>query len=110
MPMKHLSWLMVAATALLAGCASGGKDDTSASAAPAAPAAVANDGRCHAEGAQFAVGQAGAQALLEQARQRSGSQAARLLRPNDMITMDYRSDRLNLYLDDSGKVTRANCG
>ncbi|MFF7710614.1 I78 family peptidase inhibitor [Pseudomonas sp. NPDC007930] len=111
MPFSKFGWLALAAAATLAGCASGDKTESPA-AASTAPAAttVPNDGRCHAEGAQFAVGQQGSQALLDQARQRSGSGAARALRPNDMITMDYRSDRLNLYLDGSGKVTRAGCG
>lgn len=34
----------------------------------------------------------------------------RLLPPGAMMTMDYRPDRLNLYLDDAGTVTRAHPG
>ncbi|MBD1553828.1 I78 family peptidase inhibitor [Pseudomonas typographi] len=109
MPFKQLSGLAIVATTLIAGCASSGHDDSPA-AAPAANAVVANDGRCHAEAAQFAVGQAGSPSLLDQARQQSGSQVARVLRPTDMIPMDYRSDRLSLYVDETGKVTRASCG
>ena len=48
--------------------------------------------------------------LLEQARKASGAQIARVLKPTDMITLEYRSERLNLNADDKGVVTRVNCG
>ncbi|WP_136636423.1 I78 family peptidase inhibitor [Pseudooceanicola onchidii] len=34
----------------------------------------------------------------------------RILGPDDMATMDYRADRLNIDLDDAGVVTRLRCG
>jgi hypothetical protein len=98
--------LALAMMAVLAGCSSAAKDaPESAASAPAV-----GDGRCDAQGAQFAVGQQASKALLEQAKTRSGSMMARTLGPHDSITMDYRSERLNLNTDDSGKVIRANCG
>lgn len=98
--------LALAMMAVLAGCSSAAKDaPASATSAPAA-----GDGRCDAQGAQFAVGQQASKPLLEQAKTRSGSMMARILGPHDSITMDYRSERLNLNTDDSGKVIRANCG
>lgn len=97
--------LAIAALALASGCS------TSTPQAPASPAAPAVEaGRCSSEAAQFAVGQQASQALLEQAKVRSGSLMARILGPHDPVTMDYRSERLNLNADDSGKIVRANCG
>lgn len=91
---------------VLAGCSTGGT--SGGSAAPAAPAS--NDGRCEASGADFTVGKPATAELLEQARKASGSQMARILKPHDMITLEYRSERLNLNVDDKGMVTRVNCG
>lgn len=38
------------------------------------------------------------------------SQPHRILGPNDPMTKDYRLDRVNFYLDDSGTVVRIDCG
>nr|WP_314484211.1 I78 family peptidase inhibitor [uncultured Pseudomonas sp.] len=100
----YLATLAVAA--VLAGCSTGG--DSSGSQVPEAPAG--NDGRCQASGADFAVGKMGSADLLEQARKASGSQMARILKPHDVVTLEYRSERLNLNVDEQGRVTRVNCG
>lgn len=93
------------AAAVLAGCSTGGSSSGSASSAPAD-----NGGRCEASGADFTIGKQATPALLEQARKASGSQLARILKPHDVITLEYRSERLNLNVDDKGVVTRVNCG
>ncbi|AIN59092.1 hypothetical protein EON09_19650 [Pseudomonas soli] len=98
-----LATLLVAT--VLAGCSTGGSSGASAPAAPAG-----NDGRCEASGADFTVGKPASAELLEQARKASGSQMARILKPHDVITLEYRSERLNLNVDDKGVVTRVNCG
>ncbi|QCI13253.1 hypothetical protein E6B08_18595 [Pseudomonas putida] len=95
---------LLLATAL-AGCSSGGSSGTTAPTAP-----VGNDGRCQASGADFAIGKPGTAELLEQARKASGSQMARILKPHDVVTLEYRSERLNLGVDEQGVVTRVNCG
>ena len=81
---------------------------------PPAPAPAPPPGRggneCKAADAQFAVGQNADAALLEQARQRSGSRIARILRPGQMVTMEFSAERLNLDVDASGKVASARCG
>ena len=91
---------------VLAGCSTGGT--SGGTTAPTAP--VSNDGRCEASGADFTVGKPATAELLEQARKASGSQMARILKPHDMITLEYRSERLNLNVDEQGVVTRVNCG
>jgi len=103
-PMRA-SLVSLLAAAILVGCSSGG----STSKAPE-PVAANTDGRCEASGAGFAVGKPASAELLEQARKASGAQLARILKPTDVITLEYRSERLNLHADDKGVVSRVNCG
>lgn len=35
---------------------------------------------------------------------------SRVIHPNSAVTMDYRQDRLNVYVGDSGKIDRVTCG
>ncbi len=70
----------------------------------------AGHSRCESKAAEFTIGQKASPQLLEQARARAGAQNARILKPNDMITLEYRSDRLNLNADDNLVITRVNCG
>ncbi|EXF94626.1 hypothetical protein HK44_001370 [Pseudomonas fluorescens HK44] len=104
MPWKLASLGTLLAAVMLAGCSS-----TSES-AKSPVAAEAGSGRCEAKAAEFTIGQKASPELLEQARTRSGSQTARVLRPNDMITLEYRSDRLNLNTDANLVIVRVNCG
>ena len=104
MPWKISSVGFAVALSLLAGCSS-----TSESTAQEPNAPVAS-GRCDAAGAQFAVGQQASAALLAQARAKAGAQDARFIGANDMVTLEYRSNRVNLNTDTNGKVVRVNCG
>ncbi|RML33689.1 Lipoprotein [Pseudomonas savastanoi pv. glycinea] len=74
------------------------------------PNANAIPGRCDAGLGQFAIGKPASIDLLSQVRARTGSQDARILGPDDMVTLEYRSERVNVNTDASGKVTRINCG
>ncbi|WP_145182670.1 I78 family peptidase inhibitor [Pseudomonas sp. URMO17WK12:I11] len=96
----------LAVAAVLAGCSTGG----SSGGGQAVDGTASNDGRCQASGADFAIGKQGSADLLEQARKASGSQTARILKPRDVVTLEYRSERLNLNVDEQGVVTRVNCG
>lgn len=80
--------------------------------APAAEPALAppSAGRSNAAPAQFAVGRNADAALENEARIRAGAKTARALKPNQMVTMEFNAERLNLSVDDSGKVTRVSCG
>ncbi|HWD32177.1 Peptidase inhibitor I78 family protein [compost metagenome] len=104
--MFRASLMSLLAVAVLAGCSSTGG---SSSKAPEAEVAN-NDGRCQASGAEFAIGKQATPALVEQARKASGSQMAHALGPHDVMTMDYRSERLNLHTNAQGVVTSVNCG
>ncbi|MDN7143098.1 hypothetical protein KC131_20820 [Pseudomonas sp. JQ170] len=103
--MFRASLMSLLAVAALAGCSTGGSSSKTTE-----PVAAETDGRCQASGAEFAVGKQVTPQLLEQARKASGSQLARALGPHDVITLEYRSERLNLNTDAQGVVTRVNCG
>lgn len=107
MPWKYASSGLILAAAVLAGCSS-----TSETSQPAEGSVASDSGysRCDAAAAQFAVGKSASPALLEQARAKAGAQTARVLGPDDMVTFEYRSDRLNLNADQAGAVNRVNCG
>ncbi len=106
MPWKLASLGALFAVTLLAGCS------TTSSESAKAPVTTTDTGhsRCEAKAAEFTLGKAASPELLEQARTRAGAQNARFLSPNDMMTLDYRSDRLNLHTDAKRVVTSVNCG
>ena len=89
---------------LLAACAQAPQSAASSA------ASGASAGACNAAGAQFAVGRSADATLVEQARQRSGSQMARVLRPGQAVTLEFNAQRLNLDINAASLVTRARCG
>lgn len=94
-----------AATTFLLLSACGSSPATGQSADPA-PVST----RCNAAPAQFAVGRTADAALENEARTRAGAKAVRVLRPNQVVTMEFSAERLNLTVDDAGRVTRVSCG
>ncbi|WP_053119000.1 I78 family peptidase inhibitor [Pseudomonas sp. P1.31] len=105
MPLKFATLGALMAAAMLAGCST-----TSSKSAKDSVATEAGHSRCDASAAQFTIGKKASPELLEQARTKAGAQNARFLKPNDMITLEYRSDRLNLNTDNNLVITRVNCG
>ncbi len=103
MPWKLASFGTLLAAVVLSGCSTAGSTKEPV-------ASESGHARCEASAAEFAIGKKASPELLEQARSRSGAQYARFLKPNDMITLEYRSDRLNLNTDAGLVVTRVNCG
>jgi hypothetical protein len=73
---------------------------------PPPPAGTA----CNAQGAQFAIGKIPGASVVEEARQRSGSYMARVLRPGQMVTMEFNAQRLNLEVDGAGVTRKVRCG
>ncbi|WP_341208536.1 I78 family peptidase inhibitor [uncultured Sphingomonas sp.] len=82
-----------------------------ACAKPAAPVAeaAAPGVQCDANAAQALVGRMAAD-VTAAAQQRSGARAVRGYRTGDMLTMDFRPDRLNIERDAAGKVVKFSCG
>jgi len=103
MPWKLASLSTLLAAVVLSGCSSTSESTPD-------PVAETGHSRCEAKAAEFAIGKQASPQLLEQARTRAGAQNARILKPNDMVTLEYRSDRLNLNTDANLVVNRVNCG
>lgn len=102
-----MSWKLVSLGSLLAVVALAGCSTQNTA---TEPAVEAGHSRCDAQAAAFAIGQKASSELLEQARTKAGAQTARILMPHDAMTLEYRSDRLNLSADGSAIITRVNCG
>lgn len=66
--------------------------------------------RCNAAPAQFAIGRPADAALQTDARSRTGAKTVRVLRPDQVVTMEFNAERLNLSVDAAGRINRVNCG
>lgn len=88
---------LAAAALLAAGCAT-------------APPADAVGARCNAAKAQKLVGRSKSAEAATEALRLSGARTLRWIAPGQMVTMDYREDRLNLRVDPAGKVVKVDCG
>lgn len=56
------------------------------------------------------VGQQATQTLGAETVRASNARTLRWIRPGMAVTMDYRTDRLNIHLDNQNRITRVNCG
>lgn len=65
---------------------------------------------CDATRVQGLIGQVATQALGTEAIRGSGARTMRWIAPGTAVTMDYRTDRLNIHLDAQNRVTRVDCG
>jgi hypothetical protein len=99
--------IMIAA--LLAGACVAVPDPNAEEEAPAA-AAPSVAGRCDATRITPLIGQPVSAANMEEAKRLTGAKTVRALRPGDIVTMEYREDRLNLRLDGKDRIEGASCG
>lgn len=83
----------------LAGCTT-----TAERPAPAGPCAVSEQLRMRFVGTEFRM------SVREEMEALGHSRTSRVLRPNDVATTDYRPDRLNIEVDDAGRVSGLRCG
>ena len=85
---------------------------TAAACAPAeAPGGAGPaSGQCDTARLGALAGRAFTDSLRTDALRRSGARTARVIRPGDAVTMDYRADRLNIHLTAAGRVERFACG
>ena len=100
--MKRL--LALACALLAASCAQ------PPAAPPGAPPPPPAGSACNAAPAQFALGRVQTAPLVEEVRQRSGAYMARVLRPNQAVTMEFNAQRVNVVVDAENKVTAVRCG
>ena len=79
---------------------------TGAGRAPASePAAPTSHGACEAARFEHLVGTSGSAVDASMF-----PQGSRVLRPGMVMTMDYRADRLNVVINEAGRVDRVYCG
>ncbi|OAS85312.1 I78 family peptidase inhibitor [Achromobacter dolens] len=85
--------------------------DSSSGASYGSPSAQAGARKtCDAAALQSQIGQKATQSVLEDLRTRSGAATARILRPGQLVTMEYNDTRLNLIVDDKDVMTAIRCG
>jgi hypothetical protein len=84
------------------------KTENKATTEPEAP--VKGEGSCDAGKARSLIGREKSEPLGAEALRLSGARTIRWIRPGDVVTMDYREDRLNIHLDGQNKVVRIACG
>ena len=65
---------------------------------------------CDAKQTAWAKGQLADEALVERIRTETHSKGVRVIKPGMAVTMDYREDRVNIDVDDKGRVLRVRCG
>ncbi len=56
------------------------------------------------------IGQNYSDALRQVVTAQSGAESARVLEPGQPFTLDYRQERLNIYLDEEGRISDLRCG
>lgn len=95
-------FLVVAAgiAAALIGCAE--PPGTSSMGAPPA--------QCRAAGAEAVLGRQLDDMVLAEALRASGGLRTRVIPPGGVVTMDHDPMRLNIELDEAGKIRRLRCG
>ncbi|CDO36369.1 MULTISPECIES: I78 family peptidase inhibitor [Novosphingobium] len=80
-------------------------DQTAPETAPPPPIAES----CGAEQLGAYVGQPANEEVLGLIRQWRGDNPIRVLKPGSAMTMDYRPNRLNVFLDDKGMIEKFGC-
>jgi hypothetical protein len=78
--------------------------------APPAPPPAAEAGKCDAAPVQGYVGSHASGPVVEKIVAESGARSARVIRPGMAVTMDYREDRVNVRVDDEGRIASIACG
>ncbi|WP_024868312.1 I78 family peptidase inhibitor [Pseudoxanthomonas suwonensis] len=77
---------------------------------PPPPADTDAPPTCDASQVQGLIGQAVDDARAEQARTDAGADKVRILKPGEMVTMEFDGARLNIEVDDAGTITSVRCG
>ena len=66
---------------------------------------------CDADAAKHAaLGKTASADVVERARSQAGAKSARVLKPGQMVTMEFQESRLNIDVDDNNVITHLRCG
>ncbi|WP_156839437.1 I78 family peptidase inhibitor [Novosphingobium aquimarinum] len=87
----------------LAGCAGTERPGGSSEAMPASD-------ECGAQALQGYLGAVATGSVEARIREAAGEGRVRVIGPDDVVTMDFRPDRLNVETDAEGRIVRIRCG
>lgn len=65
---------------------------------------------CEAERVQYLVGRVITDRTAAAAKRGAHAEQLRIIRPGTAVTMDFRSDRLNIYVGPDKAIIRIHCG
>lgn len=100
-----MRWTIISIPMLLAACSAPELEPVDGY-----PGGNTTGGTCrNADFSRF-VGKAGTNALAAEARAVAGASTVRWLRPGQVVTMEFRDDRLNIELDAGNRVVALRCG
>jgi hypothetical protein len=66
--------------------------------------------KCEANGTDRFIGQIGSSAMGTAIKRATRAAVLRWSPPNTMLTMDYREDRVTVWVDENKKITKIRCG
>jgi len=95
--------IATALTLSLSACAS---TPTANTGGPLPPSAM----QCDASGASWAIGQSPGSDVVERVRVDTHSRIARVLRPGQMVTMEFSGDRVNIRVNEREAIIGVTCG
>lgn len=104
--MMHFRIGLVGMALIAAGCAT--SPGESSSSAPTASRDVT--ATCDATHVRSLVGNSYSERLASDARRNSGAGDLRVVMPGQVMTMEYRPERLTIVVDDDGNVRSVRCG
>ncbi|MBC6715882.1 hypothetical protein H9Q09_06695 [Aurantimonas sp. DM33-3] len=84
----------------------GGTAGTNGRLAPGGPAI----GSCNPEAARYLIGEIANVETVEAAKAATGAETVRVLYPNQPVTQEFVSGRLNMETDNANRVTQVRCG
>lgn len=79
-------------------------------AAPLAGSGPAEPGVCMARAAEVLVGEHYRRHVPTRAKRLSGARVVRVVLPGEMVTQDFREDRLTIRVDHRRTITAVRCG
>jgi Peptidase inhibitor I78 family len=65
---------------------------------------------CKSDGLDTFVGRDGTPEVGKEVLAKSGAKSLRWLKPGMAVTMEFRSERVNIAVDANNKIARVNCG
>jgi hypothetical protein len=66
--------------------------------------------RCRAAGAAAELGKTADEKVVDDARYAAGAMRTRVIRPGQVVTMELDPQRLNIEVDETGRIRRLRCG